>query len=456
MKKKILLAALLVTFVSTAAAFPSQLQVVERTATSSDPAVFNLTVENDRDDTDRFRISSILSPPVTSDWFEYDYSKEIAGGEIGSFLIEVYPEQNAIQQNYGFTVNLRSLRGGELAKHDSYVSVENEYDLSITSFQLFRTEVLPGDNVNVSATVRNTAFGTLDDFRVELKGFGETQTESGTVLGSSDSIRYNFQLEVPEDGMPGNQTVTLTVFNKGERQQHISQNVSVGEVEEIVRSTEVDDRLLTSTWTTEVENTGNIETVVEVNSSLPVYVDPLVKFDPEPDSVESRADEQFYTWNVKLQPGETDRVGYTIDYVPAVGFLVLLFIGVLGIKKLQTDIRFSKSSKQEEAGIRVRIEIENNSGTPRRNLEVEDFVPDIADVSQEFDFAKPVITHTSNGTRLRWDVDQLDSGEQRVFEYRIKPQVSVEDGVMLPSAEITLDGERVKESDEIEVEFRAE
>ena len=248
----------------------------------------------------------------------------------------------------------------------------------------------------------------------------------------------------------------LAVFNDGERQQHVAQEVKIRQVENVERDVEVEDQVLTNTRTFTLTNTGNVNSSAQVNSSQPVYIDPLVSFDTEPSSIETEGGESLYIWELELEPGETEDVSYTVNYTPALGFLALFFLGVLGLKKLQTDIKFSKEAKTEDGEVKVTIQIENNSGSPESNLRVEDFVPDVAEVSSDFDFAKPVRTKTSSGTRLRWDIDELESGEQRVFEYRLKPLVEVEAGAVLPAAEISREGEQLKQSSEIEVEFRPE
>jgi len=70
--------------------------------------------------------------------------------------------------------------------------------------------------------------------------------------------------------------------------------------------------------------------------------------------------------------------------------------------------------------------------------------------------AKPVIRKTNNGTRLVWEIDSMEPGEQRVFEYSIKPLVEVEGGITLPEAELEIAEERIGETDEKTVEFRPE
>lgn len=456
MKKNVLILALAVSFLTPVMGFPAQFEVVDRTAVIGDPAELNVTVQNQGQETERFRISSILSPPATSGWFDYDYSKEVPPGENRSFLVTVEPDENAIQQNYGFELNVRSLFGGELEKFDSYITVENRYDLSITSFRISETELEPGESLNVTATVRNTHSNTLEDFRVRLSGMNQQDTKTGTVLGAGDSIRYSFNLEVPGMAEPGNRTINLSVIDRDEQRHYVSRQVSIQPVNDITRETSGEDRLISRTRTFTVVNSGNVKESVSVNASLPTYMAPLASFSSDPSSTDLGASEQFYTWQLEVPPGEQRQVSYQVDYTPALAFLALIFLGILGFRKLQTDLKISKQAVTKDGAVKINIEIENNSGTPMTDLEVKDFVPDIAEVSQDFEFARPVQTKTSNGTKLRWEIDRLEPGEQRVFEYRIKPLIEVEDGAMLPALTVEREGVKIKEGSDVEAEFQSQ
>lgn len=455
MRRTALLFVLLVAVSTAVAAFPTELEVADRTASMDDPAVFNITVENDYAVQDRFRISSIQSPPLVSTWFDYDYSKTIEAGGKDTFRIEVTPEENAIQQNYAFTVNLRSFRNDESRTLESFFTVNNRYDLKIASFQVQNDKVKPGDILEISATIENTASETLDNFTVKAEGFNSSVEKQGAVLGSGDSIRYSFKLDVPDGRMPGEESVSLNVYNNGEEAQSSSQTVEVEEVRNVERNTVEEDMLLVKTETVEMKNTGNVKVEETVERTLPVYIDPITSFEPEPEEETEGAD-QHYKWDVELEPGESKKVSYTVSYMPALGFIGLLFLGVLGFRKLQTDLKVSKHAENKEGEVKVRIELQNNSSTSLTDLKVKDFVPDIAEVSQNFDMARPVVTKTSSGTRLEWDIESLEPGEQRIFEYTIKPLVEVEGGVKLDSAEVMRNGERMKETDEIDVEFQPE
>ncbi|PSG99389.1 MAG: hypothetical protein BRC29_04690 [Nanohaloarchaea archaeon SW_7_43_1] len=456
MRKTISLILVLIMASSLTSSFPADMKLVDRTASIDDPAVFNITVENDYASQDRFRISSIQSPPVTSRWFDYEYSKTVEAGEKESFRLEITPGENSIQQNYAFTVNLRSFRNGESEELGSFFTVKNKYDLKIISFRVSDNRVKPTDEIDISATVENTASDTLENFTVRVEGFNSTIDKKGAILDSGDSIRYNFKLDVPDRRMPVEEKISIGVYKDGERtQSSSSQTVEVEEVRNIERNTVEEDTLLVKTKKIELKNTGNVKDEAKVEKPLPIYLDPLTDFEPEPEE-RTEGTDQYYTWNVQLEPGESKQVSYTVSYVPAFGFVALLFLGVLGFKKLQTDLRISKTAEKRRGEIKVRLELQNNSNTSLIQLDVKDFVPDIAEVPQEFDMAKPVVKKTSSGTKLEWHIESLEPGEKRIFEYTVKPLVEVEEGVKLDPAKVLKNGERMKETDKVEVDFQPE
>lgn len=436
-----------------ASGFPVQMDVVDRKASIDDPAVFNLTVENEQSVQDRFRISSISSPPVASNWFEYDYIKTVEEESSETFRIRITPERNSIQQNYEFTVNVRAFNRDELEKITDFFTVSNPYDLQITSFQVSDQQLDPGDKLEVSATVRNTASTELKNFTVEASSFNQTVQKDGATLESGDSIRYNFEIPTSRYERPGERKVSVSVYKDGKKSRSSSQQISIREVRETEMMEDTENRFLAKKKTVKVRNSGNTEALETVKQSLPVYLDPLTQFEPEPDEVSGEGSRQIYSWNVETEPGEQKQISYKISYLPAAGFIFMLFLGILGFKKLQTDLKFSKQARYSAGSLKVRIELENNSSNELTDLKVKDFVPDIAEVSREFEMASPRVTKTNSGTRLEWNIESLQPGEKRVFEYGLKPLVEVEDGVNLGPAEIIRKGEKLKETSRIETEF---
>lgn len=453
MKREIFLVTVLSLFVFSVSGFTAEMEVVDRTAMIDDPAQFNLTVQNDYSDRERFRISSINTPPVASEWFEYEYSKSVDEGDVKGFLINVTPAENAIQQNYDFTANVRSFSNSELRKLETFFTVENSHDLRITSFEISRSSAEPGETVQAVSTVKNTDSDPVERFKVEVNALNQTVEREGTRLRAGDSIRYNFEIDVPNRKSPGTENINLNVTKEGESRHTLSRELEVQQIENISVKTSEQDRIITASESIELENHGNIRSEKKVERSIPVYAEPLTEFSAKPSNSESSDSSTTYTWNVRLDPGEKKQLDISTDYTPALGVIALVFLGVIGLKRLGSDISLTKNSEAQNDSVKITIELENSSGRELTDLKVKDFVPDIAEVPQDFEMAKPKVTKTNNGTKLEWSIDSIQPGEQRMLEYRIKPLVEVEDGITLSSATIENDNTVMKETSETTVDF---
>jgi len=129
-------------------------------------------------------------------------------------------------------------------------------------------------------------------------------------------------------------------------------------------------------------------------------------------------------------------------------------LGELSESMSNVDVSFEKHvAKSEDGEITINIEIENNSSTAIEDLKVKDFIPNIAQVEKTFEFAKPSIRTKNEGTELTWDLDVLEPGDQRVLEYKIRPQIEVEGEVTLPGAELLNEGEQEKKTRDLDTGF---
>lgn len=445
MKLKTLSILALFLFSASASAFPASIDVVDREATIEDPAEFHVTVENEEFRNQTFKISSILS---TEGDFVYDRPKKVGPNQEEVFNITVRPEDDDIQQNYRFTVNVRS--ESELEKLENYFRVTSKYDLNIESTAIESSVYDPGDEVSGNITLKNTAAGTRD-YTVKAKMLGQSSTKTGKVI-SGQQTTLNFRFPVPGDTSPGQKDFEIMI--SGKSNQTVSHSFNVTEIRKIVSESSKENRIAEVQKTSTYTNEGNAPVTIEVNETVPSYAAPLTTFNQEPDRSATVNGENTFYWTLELEPGETSEIRYSTMYWPPVALLAALVVLGLLLKRFHTGFTVVKTAEKTEDGIKVQLEIENNSGHVTDNVEVKDFVPDIAAVDEDFKIAKPVIRKTSGGTRLTWELDEMQPGEQRVLEYRIRPVIEVEGGAVLSEAELELEGRKVAESGEVEVEFR--
>lgn len=452
--RKYLAGLALITLLGCASAFPASIHVVDRTATSGDDAEFRIDVENDFTEQRTFRISSISSPPPTNSWFGYDNSQSVDPGENVSFSVAVTPPETAIQQNYMFEVNLRTISGDNHERVSEYFTVSHGADLKVLSSGLNRNSFRPGEQVETNLTVFNTAPSSLN-YQVRASLLGDSSTQAAGIA-SGTRRTHSFNLQVPDDAAPGEYNLQLEVLRGDTTEQVLNQSLGVVPVRHIDRSTESQNRVIEYSETISATNTGNSVTRVELNKTLPGYIEPLTSFNTSADKASSSENGEIFHWYFELEPGETASVSYRTRYWPPILVAGILVAGLLALKRLYTGIGFSKKVRKDNGLVKVHIEVRNGSNHSIQNLEVTDFVPDIASVEDDFPMAEPVIRKTGNGTRLTWEIDSMEPGEQRVFEYGIKPLVEVEGGASLPKAELEVEGQRVKTTDKQDVEFKPE
>ncbi len=452
--RKYLLGLAILAIITTVSAFPVSINVVDRTATVDDPANFQVEVQNDFPTQRRFRISSVSSPPPTGSWIGYGNSRTVESGEATNFSITVSPPETAIQQSYGFDVNVRTLEGEAHERVSSYFSVISQNDLKIMSTGLNQNRFQPGTQIISNVTVYNTA-SSPRNYDVEASVFNQTSSKSGAIVSGTERT-HSFSFEVPEGTAPSTYNLELNVLKDGQVGDTVSQSFEVVSLEDIEFSSQEDDRVFEYSESLYATNNGNSETVVELNKTLPDYMAPITSFNTTADRVEEKAGSNTYYWSFNLEPEETAAVSYRTRYWPPLVVLSVLFAGILLLKRLYTGITFSKKARKTEEGIKVHLEVENKSSHRVEDLKVTDFVPDIASVKEHFPMAKPVIRKTNNGTRLVWEIESMAPGEQRVFEYTITPLVEVEGGVTLPEAELEIAEERIDETNKQTVEFKPE
>jgi hypothetical protein len=440
----------LVLIAGSAYGFESSMTVEKRTASAEDPGKFLVQVENTAPEAQIFRLT--VNP--YNSWFYTESSRTVPAGENHTFELTVTPPEQAIQQNYRFDAAVTA--DGETQEFTDYFTVEREEDLVVSAFSSDRDSYKPGETARLQVEVLNTAPSRAEDYRLRAELLDSETEKQGLPLSPGSAGALALNIAVPETASPGETPVRISVIRNDEVRQTVNQTITVERMRRVERSESSDNRLLFYTSTSTIRNAGNFPVNATVNETLPDYLRPITSFSPGPERTTPGEDTTVYSWSYMLEPGESRSVSYTTDYWIPGSILALLIVGLLILKKVRTRVSFEKRARETEDGVKVHIELENHSSDPVRDVTVKDFVPDIASVVEDFPMATPVIRRTSNGTRLSWEIEELEPGSQRVFEYTIKPMFEVEGGVDLPAAKLESGNRIIEETGEASAEFHPE
>ncbi len=447
MYRKICLIALVLFFAGFVSA-DIQIEDVDRTATTDEPAEFLINIENNFDTERRYRISSVRSPEGS---FRYNSSIDIGPGETETFHLQARTGEYTVRGNYRFTVNIRA--GNEhIGSVQDYFRSDSESDIRIRSLSVENEDVQPGERVEAELQLLNIAPRAVD-YSLNAS-FGNQTTRRGGDMSSGSDMVHSLNFDVNESASPEEKDLEVDIYSGDSIQTSHTRTVNIGEVKDYRIDESSYNRLIESSNTLTVINTGNTRLETEINRSVPRYFEPLVSFSEQPERHQDNGAETIYYWKVEVEPGQQYDVGYTVSYWPPLLVAAFIFGGLMSLKKFKTPVKFGKTVKEMEDGLKIHLEIENHSNNELENLEVKDFVPNVATVKDDFPMAKPVVRKTSNGTKLTWELESMKPGEQRLLEYSIKPVVEVEEGIVLSGARLEDAGEKVSETEEVQTGFK--
>jgi hypothetical protein len=433
-----------------AVAFPASLDVVDRSASPEDPAIFEVNMTNDLDRSALFELGTFSPKPS---WVYTEGSRSLEPGESGIFRITVTPGELAVDQSYSFRIYARSSAVQESRTFRTSFDVDRDREIILEDMNLNRTAYDPGETVKGEVKIRSISSRVLKEYEVKAsyENLSTTKTSSPILPGGTRTLR--FKLPVAENASPAEHRVR-TVLNLGEEKvEEALANFTVGEVVSIIRDTTGTNNLATKTGTVMVENRGNAPVNYTVNRSVPSYLTPITRFTKQPTNVQSKGSTRHYFFTTELHPGGTYTVKRTTNYwIPATALLGII-IALAGLKKLRNTVKIQKKAEKTSSGLKISIEIENISDRIFMDVTVEDFVPDIAEVDKNFEMASPTLRKTNEGTKLTWDLEDLEPGDQRVLQYTIRPKVEVEGGVELQKAELREEDQTIKKTDSFNAEF---
>lgn len=452
LKKEILVIAIIL-FVSTAYGFQVQIDGQDRAATPENPLEIDVNVENTADEPRTYR------PDLINNRYGFLYipstTQTVQPGNQTTFTLSASPGNDVLNDNYQYNIKIDEQETGNSQTITNYVSVDRENDLQLVYTNTDQASYEPGDQIALETEVKNYGTRSYTDYNITAKTLNQTNTEEGLDITREAERRYTHRFQTNNRTPPGSQKITIILEKDGEETTIGERQIEISEKPIIETETQTSNQLIRSTETKKITNTGNSETTHTIETSLNPFLEPITTFNIEQEEVENGEQETKFTHTLKVEPGEEKSLIKTVRYwIPATA-LILLVGMVATISKLREDISFKKQTELHDNGdIKVQLEINNNTGKKISDIEIEDYIPNIAKVNEEFPTAKPKIRKKKEGTQLTWTIEELEPNSQRLITYKITPVVEVEEGATLDPAELKKQGETIQKTKEKETKFK--
>ncbi len=409
-----------------------------------DTARFLINVTNTGNEERSFNIGYNTGTASDPGWYYLDRSGvRLEPGESTMSTLYVTPGQKAVAGNRGPEIFVYPLNdaNNRVSKFATF-TILRESDIIITGFSSPQASYDPGESLDVSVTVKNVIRSEIpsNQYQLRLQIDDEEETVPVPVMESGESRTVSASLDL-EGYRAGIYDLDMSVQEIG-GDIHSTKTAKI-EVNEQIRlerwSEEGDGGFLGSSRTAGIRNNGNVVAEdVNVTAEAPWYVSPFISFSVEPDVIQRTDGNDVFTWTVeRLAPGSEATFSYSTSYWSLILVLAIILVAAVFIYRQFNRVAIVKSVKRADGRYSVHLRVKNNTGRPVKEVEIDDFVPGIAKLVEEYDSRKPSkVQNTDEGTKVLWDIGLMEDGEERIITYKIKPKIQVEGHVSLPSANV--------------------
>lgn len=359
-------------------------------------------------------------------------------------------------ETYKIPIHLRETDTDELVKKAVFIYVKppgqafSNYVASVDTSARIKDEIMPGENVVLTVVVENQNVLVLENLTLRVKSdlkvlnTGE-MLRLGPVTGDEGKKILEFTYPISQQQEPGTYTLDHEILRRGEviaegepMQIKVLENTPAYSKEE-----NVTESFLKTRKTIIYTSRSNVEDkkTIMIGSGI------LARLFTET-SVQSKIIEEegrkHIAFDVELSPGESKEVIIIKNYRILLYAAIIVVFGLLIYYKYKSPLKIVKSVSDvqlKEGGIselKVMLQIKNTSKKKVSNAKVTDYIPNIADVSKEFieGTLKPskVLMHDKKGTILKWDLEEISAGEERLISYSLKSKLSIIGNFRLPRA----------------------
>ena len=375
---------------------------------------------------------------------------------------------------YAISLHIRHAASGEFVKKTIIIGVNpknyvpGQYTPAVRIKTGIAQAVDPREPVVVTLNVTN---GNRRDLKaVAFKVRSNLLNAEATIdLGELEKRQLVFPIKIPKTTAPQKDTIEVTalVNDNGDIIPFTAEPVEYEIIEygEIAH-TVVDERgFLTRTWTYTLVNNGNAAKHTEFKLHSPFFQGWFTTTEPSARKVKL-PDGVYDVWDVSLGVGESTQVQVVTNYRPLLVVFLVLAIAIAAYYTFRSPLVVRKSAvviAAREGGmseLKVLIEVANRSTKPVKDVRVLDKVPHIAEVVRDFEVGtiRPtkIVQDEKKGTLLKWTLEELDAGEERVITYKIRSKLSILGQMRLPVAVtkcITSRGERRTKSNISQIGF---
>lgn len=420
---------------------------------AGDEAKFDVTITNNMRFDDNFKLKfsndvewTILTDPLTLKFGTFDLSV----GESVNFKVRIRASPSA-SLGYNIYVIALSAQGAATGVKETvpltfgygpqFLTPKEYAALVVASIEVPES-VDPRGDMQIKVHLRNR--NPLNISGLVVKASSQVVDQEMQVnLAPLEEKDVYFTQELDPFESPKQDTLVIEIIKAETTLVRLEKVFEIISYSEYSTRTEEKKGLLMTTFSIDVVNDGNYWTSDKVRHPTS-FIKSLFSH-TEPAAKTVRVDgERYLEWTIELGPNERIELKVVENYWPIVIILILIVVAVVLYFVLRSPIIIKKDAiivatkEGGIAGLKIVLHVKNRSNALVGEVHIVDSIPNIAVVDKEFDVGsvapEKVVKHAKKGTLLKWNLEDMDAGEERMLSYKVKSRLTILGSFTLPAA----------------------
>ena len=197
-------------------------------------------------------------------------------------------------------------------------------------------------------------------------------------------------------------------------------------------------------------NSGNTVEIVEIEVSKDLFSRLFTSFSEEPLSINREGRKVYYNWEKKMVPDSSFELVTRTNYFYPIFIIVLVYFIIWAVKKIsETKVSVKKTAvpiKTKNGEFALRVTLNVKARWDVEDLKVIDRVPNTVKLYRKSFSVQPKSIDV-NTRSMKWEIEELEAGEERIFSYIVYSRVGYVGKFSLPKAVVKYKIDEVSRQD---------
>ena len=433
-----------------AASFDVKVTPIKDKIIVDEVAEFNISIQNNLDTSEEFTIKKAGYPfwDMYTMPLQNPITLKVPGQSTSSIKLFVDPQYITNVDTYTLDVGIVSGNTGQEQKVPVTVGIKSTEPLIggyiptvVTSTSISPEQIDPREEFTIKINLNNQNIIDYPNLTIKIES-NHFKDELHYPLGPKEDKTIEITKKLDAMTMPQKDRMIIAVF-KDER-MIVSPIVKEFEVKEYSSQEEIPKEqsflkirkgIKVMSNNPDYKGSIKIETTPIKNLMLTTY--------PRADTIKENG-RYYLVWQVQLGKDNAMSIYTTENYRPIVVIMALALAAVALYFIFRSPIIVRKGIANvgmSEGGIseaKVVVRVKNRSPNQITGIEVLDNLPHIAHVEKEISIGSmqphAVLRHPKGGIVMRWTIETLEPGDERVLSYRMKSRLAILGEFNLPAA----------------------